>query len=99
MKYRSRLGAPDIVKSVILWLGSVCFLSLLLTQCRGQSLPSQATYDVAKVEIDASKQAAYKIPRTIFGTFLEPIGNSTYGGLWADVLENPSLEEGLWSAA
>jgi alpha-N-arabinofuranosidase len=74
-----------------------CF-SLVLTQCRAQNFQPQATYDVAKVEIDSSKQAAYKIPRTIFGTFLEPIGNSTYGGLWADVLENPSLEEGLWSA-
>src|SRR5215469_974732 len=50
------------------------------------------------VEVDATKKASYKIPRTIFGTFLEPIGNSTYGGLWADVLENPSFEEGLWSA-
>ncbi len=38
------------------------------------------------------------IPPTLFGSFLEPIGRSTYGGLWADVVENPSFEEGLWSA-
>ena len=38
------------------------------------------------------------IPATLFGSFLEPIGHSTYGGLWADVLENPSFEPGLWSA-
>ncbi len=38
------------------------------------------------------------IPETLFGSFLEPIGHSTYGGLWADVIENPSFEEGLWSA-
>jgi alpha-N-arabinofuranosidase len=38
------------------------------------------------------------IPSTLFGTFLEPIGHSTYGGLWANVVENPSFEEGLWSA-
>jgi alpha-L-arabinofuranosidase len=38
------------------------------------------------------------IPDTLFGSFLEPIGHSTYGGLWADVIENPSFEEGLWSA-
>ncbi|MFT4114342.1 alpha-L-arabinofuranosidase C-terminal domain-containing protein, partial [Silvibacterium sp.] len=31
--------------------------------------------------------------------FLEPIGNSTYNGLWAEVLENPSLEENLWNTA
>lgn len=38
------------------------------------------------------------IPDTVFGSFLEPIGHSTYGGLWSDVLENPSFEENLWSA-
>jgi alpha-L-arabinofuranosidase len=38
------------------------------------------------------------IPPTLFGSFLEPIGHSTYGGLWADVVVNPSFEEGLWSA-
>ena len=38
------------------------------------------------------------IAPTLFGSFLEPIGHSTYGGLWANVVENPSFEEGLWSA-
>ena len=50
------------------------------------------------IEIDASRKASYRIPRTIFGTFLEPIGKSIYPGLWAQVLENPSFEENLWSA-
>ena len=52
---------------------------------------------VATIDIDASKVASQPIPRTIFGTFLEPIGNSTYNGLWAELLENPSFEAGLWS--
>jgi alpha-N-arabinofuranosidase len=52
----------------------------------------------ATVDIDASRVADYKIPRTIYGTFLEPIGNSIYGGLWAQILVNPSLEDNLWSA-
>jgi alpha-L-arabinofuranosidase len=51
------------------------------------------------VDVNASRTAAYKIPRTIYGTFLEPIGNSTYGGLWAQILENPSLEDNLWNAS
>ncbi|HEY6374804.1 MAG TPA: alpha-L-arabinofuranosidase C-terminal domain-containing protein [Edaphobacter sp.] len=38
------------------------------------------------------------IPNSVYGSFLEPIGHSTYGGLWADVIENPSFEDGLWSA-
>ncbi len=51
----------------------------------------------ATVEIDAAR-VQHAIPRTIYGTFLEPIGHSTYGGLWAQVLENPSFEDNLWSA-
>ena len=38
------------------------------------------------------------LPETLFGSFLEPIRQSTYGGLWADVVENPSFEDGLWSS-
>jgi alpha-N-arabinofuranosidase len=52
-----------------------------------------------QIEVDAAQRAQYQIPRTIFGTFLEPIGNSTYNGLWAEVLQNPSLEENLWSGS
>ncbi len=50
-----------------------------------------------KIVVYTDRIATYKIPRTIFGTFLEPIGNSTYNGLWAEILVNPSLEDGLWS--
>jgi alpha-L-arabinofuranosidase len=51
-----------------------------------------------QIQINAQKRANFKIPRTIFGSFLEPIGNSTYNGLWAEILQNPSFEENLWSA-
>ncbi len=44
----------------------------------------------ALIEVDAGK-ILHAIPRTIYGTFLEPIGNSTYGGLWAQILVNPSF--------
>src|SRR5579884_1156783 len=53
---------------------------------------------VVQVRVDASKRASYRIPPTILGTFLEPIGNSTYNGLWAEILQNPSMEAGMWSA-
>jgi alpha-L-arabinofuranosidase len=51
----------------------------------------------AVVRVNAAN-SLHAIPRTIFGTFLEPIGSSTYGGLWAQILVNPSFEENLWSA-
>jgi alpha-L-arabinofuranosidase len=50
------------------------------------------------IRIDASKIADYKIPRSIFGSFLESIGNSVYNGLWAEILQNPSFEDSLWDA-
>jgi alpha-L-arabinofuranosidase len=51
---------------------------------------------IAQIKVDAAA-AGPDIPKTIFGTFLEPIGNSTYNGLWAELLRNPSFESGLWS--
>ncbi len=51
------------------------------------------------IQVHAERPAAQPIPATIFGSFLEPIGRSTYGGLWAELLENGSLEDGLWSAS
>jgi alpha-N-arabinofuranosidase len=53
---------------------------------------------VIHLRVHADRPAASLIPKTIFGSFLEPIGHSTYGGLWAELLENGSLEENLWSA-
>jgi len=72
--------------------------SLLVCSCRAQitvvkPIPARAT-----IAIDVGKTAGAPIPRTIFGSFLEPIGNSTYNGLWAELLVNPSLEENLWDA-
>ncbi len=52
-----------------------------------------------RIEVRANKPYKFAIPRTIFGSFLEPIGNSTYNGLWAEILLNPSMEENLWSVA
>ena len=51
----------------------------------------------ATVDVDAGHGGPL-IPPTVFGTFLEPIGHSIYGGLWAQVLANPSFEANLWSA-
>jgi alpha-N-arabinofuranosidase len=70
----------------------IVLLALVALVCA----PLRAQHD-AVIEIDAAKTASYQIPRTIYGTFLEPIGKSIYGGLWAQVLENPSFEENLWS--
>lgn len=51
----------------------------------------------AVIRVDTADAKGGAIPRAIFGTFLEPIGRAIYGGLWAQVLDNPSFEENLWS--
>jgi len=68
-------------------------LALVLCTCAfAQSQPAAEII----VQIDVNKTANYSFPRSIFGTFLEPIGNSTYNGLWAELLRNPSFEDSLW---
>jgi alpha-N-arabinofuranosidase len=46
----------------------------------------------ASIEIRAAETAPFKIPRTVYGTFLEDIGSSIFGGVSAQLLDNPSLE-------
>ena len=72
--------------------------SLIAFICRAQITAVKPIPARATIAVDASKVTGTPIPRTIFGSFLEPIGNSTYNGLWAELLVNPSLEENLWSA-
>jgi alpha-N-arabinofuranosidase len=82
---------------LVLFFSLLCWASL--TSAQSQSpVKSTNLKSTTVITIDVSKPLPFKIPATIFGTFLEPIGNSTYGGLWADALTNPSFEENLWSA-
>ena len=76
----------------VLLSGSGFVVSAASAQITEVKVPPATT----TIEVDAAKPANYRIPRTIFGSFLEPIGNSTYNGLWAEILQNPSLEENLW---
>lgn len=51
----------------------------------------------AEVIVHVSSNGAGTIPDTIFGGFLEPIGNSINNGVAAEILVNRSLEDGLWN--
>jgi alpha-N-arabinofuranosidase len=85
------------MKSRLLFLTPL-FLVFLPLWLRAQITVNQPIPSIAAVRVDASRDAGAKISPTIFGSFLEPIGNSTYNGLWAEILQNPSLEAGLWDA-
>ena len=49
------------------------------------------------VTVHVSAAGTQHVPDTLFGSFLEPIGNSINGGIVAEILTNGSLEAGLWN--
>ena len=89
----SRKMENNISKRIIQFVLPLCVASPLY----GQITVKEPIPQTATIEVHAAEVGKQQIPRTIFGTFLEPIGNSTYNGLWAELLQNPSLESGLWS--
>jgi alpha-L-arabinofuranosidase len=66
----------------------------MMTPVSAQSISTYIRTEApeAHIEIDASQRASFRIPRTVYGTFLEDIGHSVFGGVSAELLDNPSLE-------
>ena len=89
-------GQKSMEEAVKKILGSA-FALFFVPSLYGQITVTEPIPANATIDVHAADVGAQTIPRTIFGTFLEPIGNSTYNGLWAELLENPSFESGLWS--
>ena len=88
-------SAAELIKSFLLLCLAASAIPLAWSQMSESSPGLEDKPIVIRVSRPGTRQ---DIPSTLFGTFLEPIGHSTYGGLWANVVENPSFEEGLWSA-
>jgi alpha-N-arabinofuranosidase len=89
------MNAPNQIPALV---GAILCVAIT-TPVHGQITVTQPIPRVATIDVDAAKVEIDPLPRTIFGTFLEPIGNAAYNGLWAEILENPSFEAGLWSPA
>jgi alpha-N-arabinofuranosidase len=51
----------------------------------------------ATVTVRVSDHGSERVPASLFGSFLEPIGDSINNGIVAEVLVNGSLEAGLWN--
>jgi len=75
-------------------LCSVVAIGWMATLAKPQSISTYVRTQApeARIEVDAGQPASFRIPRTIYGTFLEDIGHSVFGGVSAELLDNPSLE-------
>jgi len=51
-----------------------------------------AATHAAVITVHAGQPAGFQVPRTIYGTFLEDIGHSIFGGVSSQLLANPSFE-------
>ncbi|MGD0909840.1 MAG: alpha-L-arabinofuranosidase C-terminal domain-containing protein [Candidatus Acidiferrales bacterium] len=84
----------DHATNKLCFVRSACALAILLVLAATTLFAQQN----ASIEIDTHK-IVHAVPRTIFGGFMEPLRSAIYGGgIWAQLLENPSFEENLWSA-
>jgi alpha-L-arabinofuranosidase len=75
-------------------LSTACLL-LLSQSARAQITESRPM--PAQVTVRVGDNGTERVPATIFGSFLEPIGYSINGGVVAEILTNGSLESGLWN--
>lgn len=57
----------------------------------------QSSTRPSTVTVHVGATGTERVPDTIFGSFLEPIGNSINNGIAAEILVNRSLEAGLWN--
>ena len=92
MNRMRRVKPACLVVVSVFWLGAASAVGQIMDDTH--AAPDQPVH----VRVHAGELQKEAIPPTIFGSFLEPIGHSTYGGLWSELLENGSFEEGLWSA-
>jgi alpha-L-arabinofuranosidase len=71
--------------------------ALLLGAAAGSAQITISRPMPATVTVHVSSQGTERIPSSVFGSFLEPIGNSINNGVLAEILVNGSLESGLWN--
>jgi alpha-N-arabinofuranosidase len=73
------------------------FILLLAAALPGAAQISLLAPMPATVTVHVAATGSQRVPDTIFGSFLEPLGNSINSGIVAEILVNPSLESGLWN--
>ena len=98
MNRMRRVKPAGFVVVSIFWLGAASAVGQIMDDTH------PAADQPVHVRAHAGELQKEAIPPTIFGSFLEsdrPLHLwriVTYGGLWSELPENGSFEEGLWSA-
>jgi alpha-N-arabinofuranosidase len=94
------IASEDKLKQPNRWtfplvVGFATVVTLGMAIARAQITVFRATPPSVTVHVASS--GTDRIPDTIFGSFLEPIGNSINNGISSEILVNRSLEAGLWN--
>ena len=71
--------------------GLSCF-NIYVLRAEGLFTFERSTGSTAKVDIYAGKRAEKPVSRYLYGKFAEHLGRNIYGGMWAQILNNPGFE-------
>ena len=76
---------------------SVALLAVFTLHAAAQVQETKPNPAIVSISVDPDSSKLGQVPATLFGSFIEPIGDSINQGLSAEILVNGSLEEGLWN--
>jgi alpha-N-arabinofuranosidase len=93
--YTVASSAVRLAMRKVLWLTASAVGLMVSFAAVAQITPSEP--NPATITIRVAATGTQHIAPEIFGSFLEPIGNSINNGLSAEILVNRSLEGGLWN--
>jgi alpha-N-arabinofuranosidase len=83
-------------KKQLLSLAVLCGMGMITLRGAFAQI-TEARPNPATVTVHVGAEGTERVPDSIFGSFLEPIGNSINNGVVAEILVNGSLESGLWN--
>lgn len=84
------------LKNKVLLLAGLCGMSSIAWRGATAQI-TEARPNPAIVTVHVGADGTERVPDSIFGSFLEPIGDSINNGVAAEILVNGSLESGLWN--
>lgn len=91
VRNRIQKGNARLKQNAVMLILAVFFLAGV-AHAQALSTYTRTSNAEASIEVLANHRAGFRIPRTVYGTFLENIRYSIFGGVSAELIDNPSLE-------